>query len=277
MSIACNTVPRAGFIHWLTRLGNQNAHTEMVDEFLLETLTEFAQQSRVYFETLEELPFTYRERQLAGILIPSFARAADVVFPEQPITRTDKNGKQSLGWVDFWVKSGDYVLLIELKHAYINVSRSFMSEQSETVKISTDCKNTWTTACEQIAQINRREAREFSDGRADNKVIKLALQVMPLWAGSEDWQTLLQHEETDKRRKVFDWQQDMGKHITADSAETVCHAVADQLAEPLAKQAPNWVGLWRIGDKIQTLEAIDDDYQVFPGVAVAARAEFPLL
>jgi hypothetical protein len=49
-----------------------------------ETVRTFALSSTQFYRTLNELPFVYKERQVASILLPAIAKVSDAVLVELP-------------------------------------------------------------------------------------------------------------------------------------------------------------------------------------------------
>ena len=86
------------------------------------SIDSFARYSRKHYTQMQELPFTYQERQLPTVLFPALLQAAEGVSLEQPIDRRKRAQGDSggHGWLDYWVEQGDTVALLESKHGWIN-------------------------------------------------------------------------------------------------------------------------------------------------------------
>ena len=143
-------------------LGMRNA------KFLLHELSsEFTKKSRSFFDYTNDLPYIYREKQLHSIIIPILSNIADVVLTELPTNRKSEHNKnETFGWVDYWVKLGNTIFLIELKHSYFG----FKSQQLRKSSL-----NKWSTAIEQINNII--DPHDFKINNKDN-VVKIALNVI---------------------------------------------------------------------------------------------------
>lgn len=93
-----------------------------IREMLERHIDGFARHSRRHHSQMGELPFTYQERQLPTVLYPALLHAADGASLEQPVERRSrKNGDPGgHGWLDYWVEEGDYAVLLESKHGWLN-------------------------------------------------------------------------------------------------------------------------------------------------------------
>ena len=140
---------------------------------LLKNLSiEFAKRSRMFFDASgNDLPYIYREKQLHSILVPLLWDIGDVVMTEAPTHRlSDFDKEEKYGWIDYWVKKGTTIFLIELKHSYFGYKSDKLRDTS---------LQKWKDALEQIKKIANPES--FSDG---NNVIKVALNIITTYTSS---------------------------------------------------------------------------------------------
>ncbi len=94
------------------------ANSRKSRKFLKRLFEDFAEKCKKYFDITEDLPYTYREKQLHSVLVPVIDNIADAILVEHPTSRKKRGYELSHGWIDYWVKCGNIIFLIELKHSY---------------------------------------------------------------------------------------------------------------------------------------------------------------
>ena len=141
-------------------------------KFLKDLSVEFAKRSRMFFDASDnDLPYIYREKQLHSILVPLLWDISDVVMTEAPTHRlSDSDKEEKFGWIDYWVKKGTTIFLIELKHSYFGYSSNKLRDSS---------LQKWKDALEQIEKISDPE----SFAKSEN-VVKIALNVITTYTSS---------------------------------------------------------------------------------------------
>lgn len=145
--------------------------------FLNNVSNRFAKECKLFYNEVGDLPYIYSERQVHSALFPAIQKVSDVTFLEQPIDRKRMIGKKKdgHGWVDYWVKYGQNVFLIELKHSWLSYKN---------VKLNAyDNKATWKELLMQLKSIKNSDARFLADKSCN--VIKMGLMVMPLYSNSK--------------------------------------------------------------------------------------------
>jgi hypothetical protein len=86
-------------------------------DFATQLSYKFASHTRQFYETVRDLPFAYRERQVSASILQSMATVAEAVFAETPIRRGGSK-EESHGWIDYWAIYRNATFVIELKHCY---------------------------------------------------------------------------------------------------------------------------------------------------------------
>lgn len=134
---------------------------------------EFAKRSRMFFDASGDLPYIYREKQLHSILVPALWDLSDLVMTELPVYRLSNSNKdKKFGWVDYLVKKGNTVFLIELKHSYFGYHAKELRKTS---------LKEWNTAIEQINNIEKPE--QFRINSNDN-VVAIALNIITTYSSN---------------------------------------------------------------------------------------------
>lgn len=107
LAMEWETVWRAGTVAVVDQL-TDGLMIRATRKFLRETVEQFAALSAKYCDTVGEMPFTYRERQVHLTLLPAITRASDAVLAEHPIRRSlpKEDCRASVhGWVDYWASA----------------------------------------------------------------------------------------------------------------------------------------------------------------------------
>ncbi|MEE9284069.1 MAG: hypothetical protein V3U49_08370 [Nitrososphaerales archaeon] len=152
--------------------------------FLNEIANEFTGRSKLFYDVMGWLPFTFRERQTHSILLPAIAAASQATVVELPIWRKYGRGKRH-GFLDYWVYHKSVLYLLEVKHSFLSVRSGLTHKGSH---------DSWQEAIDQVDKIPLPLIRKDLDTPVD-KIFRLALMVMPLWksssaralAGTDEW------------------------------------------------------------------------------------------
>lgn len=119
------------------------------------------------YQTMHNIAYANRERQLQSIITPAIYELCNAVFLEKSTYRS----KDDYGWIDYLcLYKDDYIFLVELKHAYNNIK----SEE-----LDKDIREKWEEVVEQINSINseNNEIKDFTEYKKD-KIYKIALLVV---------------------------------------------------------------------------------------------------
>ncbi len=219
--------------------GSRNTNT-----FLKDLFEEFAKRSDYIFEITDgDLPYAYREKQLHSVLVPSIDYISDALIVEYPTDRKQR-GRQmpSHGWIDYWVKYGNTVFLIELKHDYFGLKVS-RSGNENNKKLRKKTRKEWLCAIKHLEQIPKCDI-EFFKCKDTKSVVKIALQFITSYTSSEDGR--YSHDECDSITKII---QD-SKHPDA--------------------LKPNYIASWFVPKKMQKMYENGESY---PYVHMVAQVQ----
>jgi len=211
-------------------------------EFLKELTKTFANSCVAFHGAVGQLPFVEKERQVHSALLPALSKIADAVMVEHPVSR--ENGKQAEnthGWLDYWVLKEKQIFLIELKHAWFSV---------RTGKVRNDHHDTWTTATKQIASIGRSQLDNLS--WADQRVIKIAMMIMPCFISSSAPENL--------------------KNFSGDDSKELLDSIIDGLDHP-NNVKPNWSCLWSLHKNLRGPYQYSDRHELYPAVAIVSLVD----
>lgn len=166
-------------------------------KFLVDMHKEFAKNCIKYFDEVEDLPYIYGERQVHSTVFPAISKIATATLAEQPIERVreeSKIKKTSQGRIDYWVKYKNNVMLIELKHSWINYSSAKLNNY--------DSKKTWDDLLTQLKGRKNKDARNLASG--ESNVIKMGLMIMPLCCNSKSLESIESFEKVQAIRMLKD-------------------------------------------------------------------------
>lgn len=152
-------------------IGSRNSR-----EFLTQLFIDFSKKCRAYFDVTGDLPYIYREQQIHSVLVPVIDNIADAILVECPTNRKERGYESSHGWIDYWVKYGNTIFLIELKHSYNGLKSNGFKEKSQ---------EEWKTANKQLKQIPKKDIDDFKINKKDN-VVKIALQFNTTYTTAKD-------------------------------------------------------------------------------------------
>jgi hypothetical protein len=205
--------------------------------FLEKLFTKFVKKSKAYFDVTGELPYIYRERQLHSIIVPILDSISDAILVECPTSRKYRGYDPSHGWIDYWVKYGNTIFLIELKHSYHGLKSQKLREQS--VK-------EWNTANDQLKQVSNRDLPDFKVDENDI-VVKMALQFNVTY--------------TTASKKTFSMEEcdDIGENILMKSFGK--------------KLKPNFLASWFVPEEMQKEFYWDSSDEKYPYLHMFARLE----
>lgn len=122
-------------------------------DFGTELAKHFLRYSKSMFELTGDLPYIYRERQLAPAITLALAKfSGDSVFSELP-TRRRVGREHSHGWIDFWATYRRTTFVLELKHGY-SAFRGKAGAQADLVK-------KWSDAESQVRSVSKERYEEM--------------------------------------------------------------------------------------------------------------------
>jgi len=149
---------------------SQIKDSKQLRKFLYKTISNFSDEMFSFYEEWGEFPFTYSEKQINSILVPSIHEYTKNIWLEQPF----KNNKKKQRFLDIATTINDDIYLIELKHSWNNVNEDIYSKTS----------HEWQTAITQIEDINKKSMKNHFEC-IDYNVFKIALLIMPTFIDSK--------------------------------------------------------------------------------------------
>ena len=188
-------------------------------EFLTETLSEFARVSTKIYDTIDDLAFTYKEKQLSSIFLPTFFNLDYGAIQEVPTRRKKRGEKSSHGWLDYWVqKEEKWVYLIEVKHGW-----QFLNGT-----ITEDSYHKINESIKQLKNIRKSELDKLS---FIETTYKISLIVLPVWRNIPIEANIQEDDEyiTDKVEL-----ENTSKNIIRD--------IGDEIS---------WLGIWSTPERMQ--------------------------
>lgn len=202
--------------------------------FLQGVADEFARNCARYHDYVGELPFIYQERQMQTVLLPAVSKVGSAVLAEQPVIRKTNQGRSS-GRIDYWVLYGNYVFLIEFRHAWF-------SARSRKVRRETGRK--WNGVIEQIDSISSEDAKAlcvYSD-----KVFKIGLFLVPCYVSRKQKSILRPLPESSADGPFGIWRQYLSPE-------------------------PNWRCVWTLHERLQREHEFEDGRkEIYPFVFLNA-------
>lgn len=203
--------------------------------FLHQMTKQFANNCSRYYDVVDDLPFTYQERQIHSMLLPAIAKISQATLVEQPIKRKS-NGNSQHGWIDYWVYYEPFVFMIELKYGIQAINYS---------KVWKRTNSSWGNANEQIRSISKSSAKSIWTDTS--KIIKIAAMIVLYYQSST---------KADKLRPL-------DKTEVIDAHEFLVNNISP---------TPNWNCLWSLHKKFQKVNDFKNDaYEIYPSVGIVAK------
>ena len=209
-------------------------------EFFKETLMEFAKVSTKIYDTTGDLAFTYKEKQLSSIFLPTFYNLSYGVIQEVPTRRKERGQESTHGWLDYWIqKDENWVYLIELKHAWQFLNGKFRDNSQK--KLNESIK--------QLKDISKSELKKLS---CIETTYKVSLMVLPLWRNIPN--DIEIKEEDEYTTDICELEK---------TAQTILNQIDTEIS---------WLGLWSLPDRMQYVfkPTHAKSMQTFPGVILIA-------
>lgn len=196
---------------------------------------EFAKRSRVFFDASGDLPYIYREMQLHSVLVPILWDTNDLVMTELPVYRlSDSDEDKQYGWVDYLVKKGNTIFLIELKHSYFGYKSNKLRKSSS---------KAWEKAIEQINKID--DPTQFKIKNSDSVVV-IALNVITTYS-SHDFKT----NSMDECKEIY----------------------GEKIEKTFDSEKPNFVANWSVHkDMLENYEYMNGN-ECYPYVHIIAKVK----
>jgi hypothetical protein len=209
-------------------------------EFLNETMAEFARVSTRIFDTTGEFAFTYKEKQLSSIFLPTFFNLGYGAIQEVPTRRKERGQESTHGWLDYWVQKDEkWVYLIEVKHGWQFLHGTITKDSQK--KISESIK--------QLKNIRKSEVNELSTVET---TYKISLIILPVWRNINKEENIQEDEEYPTGLKELE--------------ETVKNII-DEISNKIS-----WIGIWSIPERMQHAfeSSQTEKLQTFAGVIFIA-------
>ena len=209
-------------------------------EFLIETLSEFARVSTQIYDTIGDLAFTYKERQLSSIFLPAFYNLQYGAIQEVPTRRKKRGRKSTHGWLDYWVQKDEkWVYLIELKHGWQYLHNSITEDSYSKIQ-------------ESITQLKRIRRNEIKKLSSVETTYKISLLVLPVWSNIH--KSIEIQEDDEYPTNVLELEK-TSKKILAEIVDEV-----------------SWIGIWSTPERMQYAfqPTHTKTMQTFAGVIIIA-------
>ncbi len=228
------TIRNAGDINIVDNI-NDGIGMRNARKLLNDLSKEFARKSRNFFDYTGDLPYIYREKQLHSVIVPILSNIADAVLTELPANRKLKKHKdETFGWIDYWVKAGSTIFLIELKHSYFGYKSQKLRKSS---------LKEWTTALKQINNIVDPNGFIIND---NDKVIKIALNIITTFTSSSK------------------------EPNSIDKCQEIQEKILDSIPE---NKEPNFVVGWTVHKDMLKEYEYSNGVEYYPYVHIIARVE----
>lgn len=187
-----------------------------------------------------DLPYTYMERQLDSIFLPSLSKLCDgLVLTEVPTIRICNNGRfkvdKTSGRIDYWCIYKNYSFVIEVKHSYDCFTTPKTRERNVIKR--------WIKMNEQLQSIekNIKKYEESTKG-----VIRVGLHFITSYSDKNPDKALINSFKERVPETFMRFQKDLSKHY------------------PTLK--PDMLLCWRIPSSI-----VLNGYATFPGLWCVAK------
>lgn len=233
-------VKNCGYINEYHKQISLNEGKIKTGEFFKETLMEFAKVSTKIYDTTGDLAFTYKEKQLSSIFLPTFYNLSYGVIQEVPTRRKERGQESTHGWLDYWIqKDENWVYLIELKHAW-----QFLNG-----KLTKDSLDKLDKSIKQLRGIRKPEIKQLSGVET---TFKISLILLPVW-----------------RNIPIEEDVDIDDEYPTDLAEL--EKTAKNILNDIVTKI-SWLGLWSTPHRMQYAfkPTHGKSMQTFPGVILIA-------
>lgn len=228
------TIYKSGTLCTLDRL--EDSQGMRVSRDLAEKLSSaFAKLSCRIFNSTEDLPYTYRERQVSASILMAFSTFVDAIFAETP-TRRGTSKVNSHGWIDYWVVYRNATFLVEVKHCY-----SAIKGQKD---IQASLFNRWESAHSQLSQVNHIQCADLRFGTG-------ALIKMPLMIATH----YLSSKKKEKAEIRISIDQLCNRHVS----------IANNLSP-----VPSWSSIFIVKDKMRGPYEYNKYWEAYPAVSFFA-------
>lgn len=217
----------------------ENEEVSLAKEFIENLFYDMAKHCTKYDnDSFSDMPYTYGERQLDSILLPSLSKLCkSMVFTEYPVIRQCKNRKfnvdKSNGWLDYWCIYKGYSFIIELKHSY-DCFTTPKTRENTVIK-------PWIKMNEQLDSLEKA-LREF--GEKTRGVIRIGLHIITSYSDKIPDDQLLKRFN-DNIPKTFErLQKDLGKQYPSLKPDLIiCWTIPLKIVMCYEQTFP---GLWAV-------------------------------
>lgn len=245
-----NTYTSKGIKIIYSKYNQNDEYYKVGHEFIYELLKGFANLSQKYNNSghnLIDTPYTYRERQLDSLIMPTLSKMCNgCVIGELPTLRISslKNYEidNSSGRVDYWCIYNNYSFVIEIKHSY----DCFLTNTTRQGSII----NRWNEM--HIKQLHsiKKDIKLFEE--PTKGVIRLGLHFITSY--------------TDKKPN----EQDISQY--SEQIENILHRIQKDLCQcKPTKTTPNFSGCWIIPK-----EQVKNNEKTYPGIILMGKIYEPI-
>ncbi|WP_291323055.1 hypothetical protein [Desulfonatronospira sp.] len=208
------------------------------NNFLYQSLIEFAKVSTQAFDNIGDYLFSYKEKQLSAIFLPAFYNLGYGVMQEAPTRRKKRGETYTHAWLDYWVQKDDEtVFLVEVKHSWQYFGGILKKDAISKINSSVD----------QLKHIRKQDVRNLS---LANETVKLSLLVLPIYRNVPLDSNLKEDEEFMTERNEID---DMLSYLSQEMPSSI-----------------SWMGVWLLPKRMQyTFQSNEiNGLRTFPGVII---------
>lgn len=188
--------------------------------------------------TLLDLPYTFSERSLDGILLPALSKLCkSQVLVEYPVTRRESSrydeDKESSGRIDYWCIYKDYSFAIELKHSY----DCFTTPETREDKVT----SRWIKMNEQLESV-KQEVKEYEENTKG--IIRLGLHIITSYSDKAPEKKLIAQFKNSISDTFKRFQRDLAKPNRSQKPDLlICWKIPSRI---VMRGEHTYPGLWCI-------------------------------
>lgn len=189
-------------------------------------------------DVFHDLPYTYKERCLDCVLLPSLSKLCDGnVLTELPVTRQCDNRRFQLspytGRIDYWCIYKGYSFVIELKHSYDCFTTTTTREKEVT--------ELWITMNEQLQSVEK-EIRQYVE--KTKGIIRLGLHIITSYSDKAPDSSLINQFKKSIPDTIERFQRDLAKPYRSLKPDLlICWKIPTKI---VMEEQPTFPGLWAI-------------------------------
>lgn len=189
-------------------------------------------------DTVHDLPYTYKERTLDSVLLPTLSKLCDgMVLTELPVTRQCDNRRFQItpytGRIDYWCIYKGYSFVIELKHSYDCFTTTTTREDKVT--------DLWITMNEQLQSVGK-DIKQYVE--STKGVIRLGLHIITSYSDKAPNSSLINQFKKSIPETIERFQCDLSKRYRSLKPDLLlCWKIPARI---VMKEQPTFPGLWVI-------------------------------